>query len=320
MKKIFIADKLATESIDYLNAQTDFEIHFEIGLSEEQICAKIGGFDALLVRSETKVNKTVLQAAQNLKVIGRAGIGVDNVDVPAATEKGIIVMNTPTSNAVTTAELTIAQILSTSRHLPQADKSVRNGKWERAKWIGTEITNKKLGIIGFGTIGRLVAERAIGLKMQVVAYDPFISTEICEKLGVKSVTFDALISQSDYISLHCQLVEKTKNIISTAEFSKMKSTAMLVNCARGGLIDEVALFHALKNNQIAGAALDVYEDEPPRNSPLFELDNIVLTPHLGASTREAQLAVSVEIAQQAVTFLRTGEAINALNLSEIAKN
>ncbi len=317
-KKILISDKLATDGINYLKEQNDIEIHFETGMSEEKLCEIIGDFDALLIRSETKVNTTVLKAAKNLKLVGRAGIGVDNVDVPAATEMGVIVMNTPDANATTTAELTIAHLMSWNRHLPAADKSVREGKWERSKLMGTEVAQKTLGIIGFGTIGRLVSQRAAGLKMKVIAFDPFVAPEIYADLNVESVSLDDLLTQSDYISLHCPLIEKTKNIIGAAQFEKMKKTAMLINCARGGLIDETALYEALKNKQIAGAALDVFEEEPPKNSPLFELDNIVFTPHLGASTSEAQLAVSVEIAKQAVTFLRTGEAVNALNLPRVS--
>lgn len=318
MKKIFISDKLANDGVNYLKAQSDIEIHFEVGLTEEQLCEKIGDFDALLIRSDTVVTPKVLQAAKNLKLIGRAGIGVDNVDIPAATEMGVIVMNTPDANATTTAELAIAHMMSLSRHLPTADKSVREGKWERSKLTGSEIARKTLGIVGFGTIGRLVSQRATGLKMNVIAFDPFVAPEIYADLGVESVSLDDLISRSDYITLHCPLIEKTKNIIGATQLEKMKNSAMLINCARGGLIDEAALYEALKNKQIAGAALDVYENEPPKNSPLFELENIVFTPHLGASTNEAQLAVSVEIAEQAVNFLRTGEAVNALNLPRVS--
>lgn len=318
MKKIFISDKLATDGINYLKEQSDIEIHFEVGLSEDELCAKIADFDALLIRSETKVNAKVLQAAKNLKLVGRAGIGVDNVDIPAATEMGVIVMNTPDANATTTAELAIAHMMSLSRHLPMADKSVREGKWERSKLMGSEIAQKTLGIVGFGTIGRLVSQRAAGLRMKVIAFDPFVAPEIYADLGVESVSLDDLISRSDYVTLHCPLIEKTKNIIGAAQFEKMKNSAILINCARGGLIDEAALYEALKNKQIAGAALDVFENEPPKDSPLFELDNIVFTPHLGASTNEAQLAVSVEIAKQAVTFLRSGEAVNALNLPRVS--
>ena len=318
MKKILISDKLATDGINYLKAQNDIEIHFETGLSEEALCEIIGDFDALLIRSDTQVTPKLLQAAKKLMLIGRAGIGVDNVDIPAATEMGVIVMNTPDANATTTAELTIAHLMSLSRHLPAADQSVRAGKWERSIYTGSEVAQKTIGIVGFGTIGRLVASRAAVLKMNVIAFDPFVSPDIYTDLGVESVSLEDLIARSDYITLHCPLIEKTRNIIGAAQFEKMKSNAMLINCARGGLIDEVALYDALKSKKIAGAALDVFEVEPPVSSPLLELDNIVFTPHLGASTSEAQLAVSVEIAKQAVTFLRTGEAINALNLPRVS--
>ena len=211
MKKIFISDKLANDGVNYLKEQADIEIHFEVGLSEDELCAKIGDFDALLIRSDTVVTPKVLQAAKNLKLIGRAGIGVDNVDIPAATEMGVIVMNTPDANAITTAELAIAHMMSLSRHLPAADKSVRSGLWERSKLTGSEVARKTLGIVGFGTIGRLVSQRAIGLQMKVIAFDPFVSPEIYADLGVECVSLDDLILRSDYVTLHCPLIEKTKN-------------------------------------------------------------------------------------------------------------
>ncbi len=320
MKKILISDKLSEAGINYLNQQADsgIQIHIETGLNEEGLCNIIGEYDALLIRSDTKVTKKVLEAAKNLKLIGRAGIGVDNVDIPMATEMGVIVMNTPDANATTTAELAIAHMMSLSRQLPTADRSVRAGKWERSKLVGAEIAHKTLGIAGFGTIGRIVSQRALGLRMDVIAYDPFVAPEIYEEYGVESVSLDDLVTRSDYITLHCPLIEKTRNLIGAPQFAKMKKGAMLINCARGGLIDEKALYDALKNGQCAGAALDVYENEPPAGSPLLELDNIVFTPHLGASTTEAQVAVSVEIARQAVLFLKTGEAVNALNLPRVS--
>lgn len=318
MKKILISDKLAEAGINFLNEQSGIQAHIETGLNEEDLCAIIGDYDALLIRSDTKVTQKVLDAAKNLKLIGRAGIGVDNVDIPMATEMGVIVMNTPDANATTTAELAIAHMMSLSRHLPVADRSVRAGKWERSKLMGSEIAHKTLGIIGFGTIGRIVSQRALGLKMNVIAYDPFVAPEIYDEYGVESVSLDDLVSRSDYITLHCPLIEKTRNIIGADQFAKMKKGVMIINCARGGLIDEQALYNALKSGKCAGAALDVYENEPPIGSPLLELDNIVFTPHLGASTAEAQVAVSVEIARQAVLFLKTGEAVNALNLPRVS--
>lgn len=318
MKKILISDKLAEAGINYLNEQPGIQIHIETGLNEEGICKIIDDYDALLIRSDTQVTAKVLQAAKRLKLIGRAGIGVDNVNIPVATELGIIVMNTPDANATTTAELAIAHMMSLSRHLPKADRSVRAGKWERSKLMGSEVAHKTLAILGFGTIGRIVAQRGLGLKMQVIAYDPFVAPEIFEDLSVESVSLDELVTRADYLTLHCPLIEKTRNIIGANQFAMMKKEAMLINCARGGLINEAALYDALKNGHCAGAALDVYENEPPANSPLLELDNIVFTPHLGASTSEAQVAVSVEIARQAVTFLKTGEAVNALNLPRLS--
>ena len=319
MKKILISDKLSEAGINYLNQQADsgIQIHVQTGLDEAGLCEIIGEYDALLIRSDTKVTKKVLEAAKNLKLIGRAGIGVDNVDIPMATEMGVIVMNTPDANATTTAELAIAHMMSLSRRLPAADRSVRAGKWERTL-VGAEIAHKTLGIVGFGTIGRIVSSRGLGLKMNVIAFDPFVAPEIYAEYGVESVSLDDLVTRSDYITLHCPLIEKTKNLIGAAQFAKMKKGARLINCARGGLIDEKALYDALKNGQCAGAALDVYENEPPAGSPLLELDNIVFTPHLGASTTEAQVAVSVEIARQAVLFLKTGEAVNALNLPRVS--
>ncbi len=318
MKKILISDKLAEAGINYLNGQSGIQIHIQTGLDEEGLCAIIGDFDALLIRSDTQVTRKVLQAATRLKLIGRAGIGVDNVDIPFATEMGVIVMNTPDANATTTAELAVAHLMSLSRHLPTADRSVRAGKWERSKLMGTEVAHKTLAILGFGTIGRIVSQRGLGLKMNVIAYDPFVAPEIFAELGVESVGLEELVSRADYLTLHCPLIEKTRNIIGSEQFAMMKKTTMVINCARGGLIDEDALYEALKSGQIAGAALDVYENEPPAGSPLLELDNIVFTPHLGASTTEAQVAVSVEIARQAVMFLKTGEAVNALNLPRLS--
>ncbi len=318
MKKILISDKLSEAGINYLNEQSDIQIHIETGLNEEGLCNIIGDYDALLIRSDTKVTKKVLEAAKNLKLIGRAGIGVDNVDIPMATEMGVIVMNTPDANATTTAELAIAHMMSLSRQLPTADRSVRAGKWERSKLMGADIAHKTLGIIGFGTIGRIVSTRALGLKMEVIAFDPFVAPEIYAEYGVQSVSLDELVSRADYITLHCPLIEKTKNILNAETLGKLKKGARIINCARGGLIDEQALYEALKSGKCAGAALDVYENEPPAGSPLLELDNIVFTPHLGASTNEAQVAVSVEIARQAVLFLKTGEAVNALNLPRVS--
>lgn len=318
MHKILIADKLSEAGINFLTEQAEIQVHIETGLNEAQLCDVIGDFDALLIRSDTKVTPKVLEAGKRLKLVGRAGIGVDNVDLKAATEQGVIVMNTPDANATTTAELAIAHLFSLSRHLPQADRSMREGKWERSKLTGTEVTHKTLAIFGFGTIGRIVSQRALGLKMRVIAHDPFVTADIFNEYGVTAVSFDDMLKQADYLTLHCPLNDKTRGIIGAAQLAKMKKSARIINCARGGIIDEAALYEALKERHIAGAALDVYEHEPPKGSPLLELDNVVFTPHLGASTGEAQVAVSVEIARQAVTYLTTGEAVNALNIPRVS--
>lgn len=314
MYKILIADKLSDAGINFLNGQPNIKTHVETGLDEGQLCQIIGDYDALLIRSNTTVTAAVLAAGKKLKIVGRAGIGVDNINIPQATTQGIIVMNTPDANATTTAELTIAHMLSLSRNLPIADRSIRAGKWERGSLMGTELAHKTLAIFGFGTIGRIVAQRGLGLKMHVIAHDPFVTDEIFKEYGVEPVTFDVLIAQADYLTLHCPMNDKTRGIIGFEQIAKMQKNARIINCARGGLINEAALFAGLKNGHLGGAALDVYTSEPPEKSPLLQLDNIVFTPHLGASTHEAQVAVSVEIARQVTIFLTTGEAINALNL------
>ena len=318
MKKILISDKLADAGVNFLNEQEGIQVHIDTGMSPEQLCETIVDYDALLIRSDTKVTDEVIRAGKNLKVVGRAGIGVDNVDIPAATEQGVIVMNTPDANATTTAELALAHIFSLSRNLPKADKSIREGKWERSQLVGAEVSHKTLAILGFGTIGRIVARRGTGLNMRVIAYDPFVAPDVFADCGAEMVSLEELVQQADYLTLHCPLLEKTRGVIGQEQLAMMKKSAMIINCARGGLIDEAALYDALKKGDIAGAALDVYENEPPKDSPLLELDNIVFTPHLGASTKEAQVAVSVEIARQAVTFLKTGEAVNALNLPRLS--
>ena len=318
MKKILVSDKLAEDGINFLNDQEGLHIHIQTGLDEAALCEIIPEYDALLIRSDTQVTAKVLKAAKNLKVVGRAGIGVDNVDLAVAMEQGIIVMNTPDANATTTAELAIAHIFSLSRNLPIANQSVKEGKWERSKLMGAEITHKTLAILGFGTIGRIVAQRGKGLGMRVIAYDPFVAPDVFTANGAEMVDLQTLLKQADYLTLHCPLLEKTRNIIGAEQLLLMKKSARLINCARGGLIDETALYDALKGDRIAGAALDVYEQEPPKDSPLLGLDNIVFTPHLGASTKEAQVAVSLEIARQVVKYLQTGEAINALNLPRLS--
>jgi D-3-phosphoglycerate dehydrogenase len=316
--KIFVADKIADEGVEFLKNQPGLDVDFTTGLNEAEACEHIRDADAVIVRSATSIRGDILEAAKNLKVIGRAGIGVDNIDIPAATERGIVVLNTPDANATTTAELAIAHMMSLSRHLPFADQSIRNGKWERSSFMGAELSGKTLGVIGFGTIGRIAANRGLGLNMNVVAYDPFVTDEIFAEACVTPMDIDQLLECADFVTLHCPLIEQTRNLISRERLAIMKSSARLINCARGGLIDEEALFEALESGQLAGAALDVYENEPPTDSPLLNLDNVVFTPHLGASTEEAQTAVGVEIAKQIATFLQSGEAINAVNMPRVA--
>lgn len=317
-KRILIADKIAAEGVDYLKNRPGFKVDVAHGLDEAGLCAKIPGYDAVLVRSAVKITARVIAAADKLQVIGRAGIGVDNIDVDKSTEKGIVVMNTPDANATTTAELTFAHILSLSRSLPKADRSVRSGKWERSKFMGAELANKTLGIVGYGNIGRIVASRAKAFKMKVVAFDPFVTKDVFDKEGVTPMTVDELVKAADYITLHCPVNDKTRGIISAERIKMMKPTTRIINVARGGLIDEQALYEALKNGKLAGAALDVFDNEPPGASPLFELDNIVFTPHLGASTDEAQTAAGYELARQIAIYLESGEAINAINLPPVS--
>jgi len=316
--RVLIADAIHEDGRKLLEANPALAVDVAAGLDEAGLVERIGNYDALIVRSKTRVTAPVLAAARALKAVGRAGIGVDNIDVPAATERGVVVFNTPDANATTTAELTIAHLLSLSRHLPQADKAVRSGEWQPTRYVGAELAGKTLGIIGFGTIGRLVSARAAGLKMHVLAYDPFVPAEIMAQSAAEPAELDALLSAADYVTLHCPLIDKTRNLIDAARISTMKTGARLINCARGGLVDETALYDALKSGHLAGAALDVFAKEPPIGSPLLGLSNVVLTPHLGASTEEAQQAVSVRIAEDLIRFLTTGAAETAVNLPRIS--
>lgn len=314
---VLVADPIHEDGRKLLSTRDNLRVDVATGLDEAGLVARIHSYDALIIRSKTRVTRPVIAAAQTLKAIGRAGIGVDNIDVPAATERGIVVFNTPDANATTTAELTVAHLLSLSRHLPQADRSVRKNEWQPARFIGTELAGKTIGVIGFGTIGRLVAVRCAGLKMRVVAYDPFVTPEIMKQSGTEPQDLDALLAAADYITLHCPLTEKTRNLIDKTRIATIKPGARIINCARGGLVDEDALLDALTSGHLAGAALDVFIKEPPTGSPLLTLDNVVLTPHLGASTEEAQQAVSVRIAKDIANFLTTGAAETAVNLPRI---
>ena len=298
MMKILVSDPLSEEGLKILKDIKDFQVDVKTDLKPDALKEVIKNYDALLVRSATKVTKDIINAAEKLKVIGRAGVGLDNVDLEAATQKGIIVMNTPGGNTISTAEHTMSMILALSRNIPQANASTKKGEWKRSKFMGVELYNKTLGIIGFGRIGREVARRASSFGMKVLAYDPFLSREVAESLGAQVVELKELLPACDYITVHTPLTEETKHIISDAEFALMKNGVRLINCARGGIIDEAALVKAIKEGKVAGAALDVFENEPltPENE-LLKLDNTILTPHLGASTEEAQVNVAIEVAE-----------------------
>jgi D-3-phosphoglycerate dehydrogenase / 2-oxoglutarate reductase len=288
------------------------------GKTPEELIAIIGDYDGLAIRSSTKVTKAILAAAKNLKVIGRAGIGVDNVDIPAASAQGVVVMNTPFGNSITTAEHAIALMFALARQLPEADASTQAGKWEKNRFMGVELTNKTLGLIGAGNIGSIVADRARGLKMKVVAFDPFLSAERATELGIEKADLDTLLAKADFITLHTPLTDQTRNILSAENIAKCKKGVRIINCARGGLVDEVALKAALDSGHVGGAALDVFVEEPAKASPLFGTPNFISTPHLGASTTEAQVNVALQVAEQMADFLVHGGVTNALNMPSLS--
>ncbi|MBI3785110.1 MAG: phosphoglycerate dehydrogenase [Deltaproteobacteria bacterium] len=319
MPKVLIADKLAPQGMEILRAAADIEIDQAVGLKPAELAAKIEPYHGLIVRSGSTVTAEVVAAARNLKVIGRAGIGVDNIDVEAATKKGIVVMNTPAGNNVITAEHGISMMLSLARSIPQATASMKAGKWEKGRFTGSEVFNKTLGIVGIGNIGSLVAERALGLKMRVIAFDPFISQEAAQRLGVELVSLDDLYARADFISVHTPLTKETRGLIGTAAFAKMKKGVRVINCARGGIVDEEALAAAITEGKVAGAALDVFvEEPPPADHPLLKLDQVICTPHLGAATDEAQVNVAIAIAQQVVNYLSRGVIQDAVNVPSIS--
>jgi D-3-phosphoglycerate dehydrogenase len=294
------------------------EVDERPGLTKDELKAIIGDYDGLAIRSATKVTADVLDAATNLKVIGRAGIGVDNVDIPAATARGIVVMNTPFGNSITTAEHAIALMFALARELPAADASTQAGKWEKNRFMGVELTSKTLGLIGAGNIGSIVADRALGLKMKVIAYDPFLTPERAVDLGIEKVELDALLARADFITLHTPLTDQTRNILSRENLAKTRKGVRIVNCARGGLIDEAALKDALESGHVGGAALDVFVEEPAKDNPLFGAPNLVATPHLGASTTEAQVNVAIQVAEQISDYLVRGGVTNALNMPSLS--
>jgi D-3-phosphoglycerate dehydrogenase / 2-oxoglutarate reductase len=314
--RVLIADKLSPAAAQIFRDR-GIETDTKIGLDKDQLAEIIGDYDGLAVRSATKATEKILAKAKNLKVIGRAGIGVDNIDVPAATALGVIVMNTPFGNSITTAEHAISMMMALARQIPEADRSTQAGKWEKSRFMGVEVTSKTLGIIGCGNIGSIVADRAHGLKMKVLAYDPFLTEERAIDLGVERVELADLFRRADFITLHTPLTEKTRNIVNARSIATMKKGVRIINCARGGLIVEADLAEAIKSGHVAGAALDVFEVEPAKENVLFGMPNVICTPHLGASTSEAQENVALQVAEQMADFLLTGAISNAVNFPSI---
>ncbi len=316
--RVLVSDKLSPTAVQiFKDRGVEVDYLPDLGKDKEKLLEVIGDYDGLAIRSATKVTEKLIAAAKKLKVVGRAGIGVDNVDIPAASRRGIIVMNTPFGNSITTAEHAIALMFAVARQLPEADTSTRAGKWEKNRFMGVEITGKTLGVVGCGNIGSIVATRAIGLKMHVVAFDPFLSESRAQELGVEKVELDELLARADFITLHTPLTDKTRNIINAENLAKTKPGVRIVNCARGGLIVEKDLVAALKSGHVAGAGIDVYETEPATENELFSLPNVVCTPHLGASTSEAQENVALQVAEQMSDYLVKGAVSNAINMPSI---
>ncbi|KAB6716744.1 MULTISPECIES: phosphoglycerate dehydrogenase [Roseobacteraceae] len=317
--KVLVSDSLSETAVQIFRDR-GIEVDFEpkLGKDKEKLAEVIGKYDGLAIRSATKVTAALLEHATNLKVVGRAGIGTDNVDKEAASKKGVIVMNTPFGNMITTAEHAIAMMFAVARQLPEASASTHAGKWEKSKFMGVELTAKTLGVIGAGNIGGIVCNRALGLKMKVVAYDPFLSEERAAEMGVEKVELDELLKRADFITLHVPLTDSTRNILSKENLEKTKKGVRIINCARGGLVDEVALAELLKSGHVAGAAFDVFAVEPATENPLFNLPNVVCTPHLGASTTEAQENVALQVAEQMANYLLDGAVENALNMPSMS--
>ncbi|MGE0755225.1 MAG: phosphoglycerate dehydrogenase [Alphaproteobacteria bacterium] len=317
MPKVLISDKLSQQAIDIFK-KNGVDADVKTGLSPDELKKIIGEYDGLAIRSATKVTKDILDAAINLKVVGRAGIGVDNVDIPAATARGVVVMNTPFGNSITTAEHSVALMMSLARQIPAANASTHAGKWEKSGFMGTELAGKTLGLIGCGNIGSIVADRAQGLKMKVKVYDPYLSEDRAKALHIEKVDLDTLLEHSDVISLHTPLTDTTRNILNKNTLAMCKKGVLIVNCARGGLVNESDLKAALESGHVAGAALDVFEEEPAKSNPLFGMPQVVCTPHLGASTVEAQENVAVQVAEQIAEYLNTGAVSNALNIPSLS--
>ena len=316
--RVLVSDELSETAVQiFRDRGVEVDFQPKLGKDKDKLAEIIGNYDGLAIRSATKATEKLIEAATNLKVIGRAGIGVDNVDIPAASRRGIIVMNTPFGNSITTAEHAIALMFAVARQLPAADTSTQAGKWEKSKFMGVEITGKTLGVIGAGNIGGIVCSRALGLKMNVLAYDPFLSPERAQEMGVTKVELDELLAQADFITLHVPMTDKTRGILGAENLAKTKPGVRIINCARGGLVDEAALADAIKSGHVAGAGFDVFEVEPATESPLFGLPNVVCTPHLGASTTEAQENVALQVAEQMSDYLVKGAVSNAINMPSI---
>ncbi|MBA4371689.1 MAG: phosphoglycerate dehydrogenase [Thermodesulfovibrio sp.] len=314
--KVLVSDNISAKGVEILK-KAGLEVDVKTGMKPDELMACIGEYHGLVIRSATKVTAEVIGAATNLKVIGRAGSGLDNVDKAAASKKGIVVMNTPGGNTVTTAEHTIAMLFAVARSIPQATASMKAGKWEKKKFMGIELFNKTLGILGLGAIGSQVAKKALGLEMNVIAYDPFLSEEKARDMGIRKVEVNEIFSESDFITIHAPMTAETKNIINANTISTMKNGVRIINCARGGIVNEQDLYEALKSGKVGGAALDVFEKEPPDGNPLLTLDNLICTPHLGASTEEAQENVALAVAEQIADYLVHGTIRNAVNFPSI---
>ncbi|WP_170525699.1 phosphoglycerate dehydrogenase [Ruegeria arenilitoris] len=316
--KVLVSDKLSETAVQiFRDRGIDVDFMPDVGKDKEKLAKIIGNYDGLAIRSATKVTEKILEKADKLKVIGRAGIGTDNIDKDAASKKGVIVMNTPFGNMITTAEHAIAMMFAVARQIPEANASTHAGKWEKSKFMGVELTNKTLGVIGAGNIGGIVCDRAQGLKMKVVAYDPYLGQEKADKMGVEKVELDELLTRADFITLHVPLTDQTRNILSRENLAKTKKGVRIINCARGGLVDEGALAELIKSGHVAGAGFDVFSEEPAKENPLFGLPNVVCTPHLGAATTEAQENVALQVAEQISNYLLTGAVENALNMPSV---
>jgi D-3-phosphoglycerate dehydrogenase len=317
--RILVTDSLAPQGLEIFQRAPGFEVDVRIGLKPDELKKIVADYDGWVIRSGTKITAELIEAATNLKVIGRAGVGFENIDVDAASKKGIVVMNTPGGNNVTTGEHTISLMMALARHIPQAVASLKGGKWDRNRFVGVELCNKTLGVVGLGNVGRIVAERGAGLRMKVIGYDPFISPESIARMGVEPASLEEIFTKSDFVTVHVPLTPETQGLINRGAFAKMKTGVRIINCARGGIVDEKDLADAIREGKVAGAALDVYVDEPPSpDHPLLKMDQVITTPHLGASTDEAQLNVAIAVAEQMVDFLAQGVVRYAVNVPSVS--